>query len=341
MRLYWHQASGIRHQALGLAFLLFASVTGFSQIENSVEKILNSLTTGPVPEDLLAVKTIALYDPAFTQKELQEIQSGFERTGVDAVVYYPMDLPFCNRDVQQALADYLVKREIKYFVFLRKLSSRLEFTFTEFTGVKELIRSGQSGWKIDGNSIQEVLMDIYRTALNSQKRLNMLVSPLPEFDLPLHFIKGTRAEYFGVDLRVDKLAIIKSGDEAMDQSMEEIFKNNYPFTFQFFEPGSDESDIRKKGFLFILSVIHTRGFAAMELLDYNMDKTGSAIASVSYPNGQMQLTTRPAEEPVYKFYFKHLENGNVYLGTKWDADTSWKQALLNQIKGLKAELRIN
>ena len=34
-------------------------------------------------------------------------------------------------------------------------------------------------------------------------------------------------------------------------------------------------------------------------------------------------------------------NGNVYFGTKWDADTTWQQALLNQIRGMNAELRLN
>lgn len=312
----------------------------FGQSEGSVQKLLSGLTIGSVPGDLLSTKTIALYDPTFTNKELEQIQSGFEKTGVDVVLYYPIDMPTCNQDVQKAFADYLAKREIKYIVFLQKKTPELEFTFVEFCGTKELVKPGQPGWKISGKTIQEISMDIFRTALNSQKRANILVSPMPEFDLKLRFIRGTRGEYFALDLNVDKLAIIKFGDEQMDKSLEEIFKSYYPFHYQFFEPGTEETVIRQKGFLFVLSYIHTRGYPAMELLDYNMSKAGSAIASVTYPNGQMQLKTNLAEEAVYKFYFKQLENGNIYLGTKWDADTSWLQALLNQIKGLKAELRI-
>jgi hypothetical protein len=30
----------------------------------------------------------------------------------------------------------------------------------------------------------------------------------------------------------------------------------------------------------------------------------------------------------------------VFLGTKWDADLTWEEALLNQINGMKAELRL-
>jgi hypothetical protein len=312
-----------------------------AQPEDTIQKLLSGLTVGPVPSDLLASKTIALYDPSFTRKELNQIQSGFERTGVDAVLYYPVDQPMCNKDVQKVFTDYLIKREIKFLAFLKKKKDELEFTFTEFSGTQDLVKPAQSAWTITGKTIQEISMDIYRTALNSQKRVNMLVSPTPEFELPLHFIKANRGEYFAIDLQVDKLAVIKFGNEQWDKSLEDIFKNYYPFKYQFFEPGSDETEIRQKGFLYVLTFIHTRGNVAMELLEYNMTKAGSAIASVSYPNGQMQLKTNPADESVYKFYFKQLQNGNIYLGTKWDADASWMQALLNQIKGLKAELRMN
>jgi len=336
-----------RVQATSFGFYLVCSILlatapiiGFAQSENTIQKIISSFVTGPIPGDLLATKAIALYDPALSTKELNQIQSNFERTGVDAVLYYPMDLPMCSRDVQKAFTDYLKKREIKYLVILQKKVSEFEFLFTEFSGTKELMKTGQAAWKVSGKTIQEISLDVYRTALNNQKRLNMLVSPTPEFDLKLHFIKGTRGEYFALDVKVDKLAIIKFGDEKMDAALEDIFKNYYPFKYQFFEAGTEETDIRQKGFLLVLCHIYARGYPAMELLEYDMSKAGSAIASVSYPNGQMQLKTNPAEVPVYKFYFKQLENGNIYLGTKWDADSSWMQALLNQIKGLKAELRI-
>jgi hypothetical protein len=313
----------------------------FAQPQDPVENVLSALTVGPVPMDLLATKTIALYQPDLSLKELQQIQQGFERAGVDAVLYYPLDLPMCNRELQKAFTDYLTKREIKYLAFLKKSNKQYEFTFTEFDKTFAMVKAGQAGWKISGTTIQEISMDIYRTALNSQKRVNMLVSPTPEMGMSLRFIRGTRAEYFALDLKVDKLAVVKFGDAAWDQQLEETLKTHYPFKYTLFEPGTSEADIRQKGYLFILHYFHTRGNAAMELLNYDMAKIGTAIPSVTYPNGQLQLTSNPADLSVYKFYFKHLENGNVYLGTKWDADTSWTQALLNQIKGLKAELRIN
>jgi len=330
------------HSFIWIIFLLsLVSFQSVSQISDPIQKIISTLTVGPIPEDLLATKTIALYDPSFTSKDLNQIQTGFNQTGIDAVIYYPIDLPMCNRDVQKTLSDYLIKREIKYLCFLQKKEDVFEFTFTLFNKTKTLMDPGQACWKMTGNTIREVSLDVYRTALNSQKRINMLVSPIPEYDLTLRFIRGTRGEYYAIDLKIDKLGIIKTGQPDIDTALEEIFKNHYPFAYQFFEPNTEETDIRGKGFLFVLSFIHTRGLAAMDLLGYNISKVGSAIASVSYPNGEIQLKTLDAPTVIYKFFFKQLQNGNIYLGTRWDADPDWQQALLNQIKGLKKELRIN
>ena len=63
------------------------------------------------------------------------------------------------------------------------------------------------------------------------------------------------------------------------------------------------------------------------------------VRSVVYSSDQMQLKTIPADERVYKFYFKQLQNGNIFLGTKWDADPSWMQALINQVRGMTFMLK--
>lgn len=311
------------------------------QPEDAVDKLLNSLTPSGIPTDLLATKTVALFQPEFSTKELQQIQTGFERTGVDVVLYYPSDYPFSNREIQKLFSDYLTKREIKYLLILKKNAKGYQFTFTEFDKTMAFAKAGQPCWKMEGPNLQEISLDIFRTALNSQKRLNMLVAPTPEVGVKLRLIRGQRIERYATDLRIDRLAVIKFGDAQWDKELEELLKVHYPLKYELFEPGTLETDLRKKGFLFILHYFHTRGKVAMDFLGYDMSKIGNSIASISYASGQLELKTAPAEQTVYKFYFKQLENLNVYLGSKWDADIDWKQALINQIKGLKAELKIN
>ena len=81
------------------------------------------------------------------------------------------------------------------------------------------------------------------------------------------------------------------------------------------------------------------------LFNYSVATPGTEVADNSTlrldPDNEPQLKNIHANSEVYKFYFKHIDSENVFLGTKWDADTSWQQALMNQIKGFKLELRIN
>jgi hypothetical protein len=117
---------------------------------------------------------------------------------------------------------------------------------------------------------------------------------------------------------------------------------NYPLKYKITEPGISEQELRKKGSMYVLCYVYSRGSVAKKLLGYDNSKSETALVSMMYPdNGQPQLKNIPAEAFVYKFYIKHIDSGNVFLGTKWDADTTWDQALKNQIRGFKTELKLN
>jgi len=158
--------------------------------------------------------------------------------------------------------------------------------------------------------------------------------------MPLNLFKGRRSEFFSIDLKVDPLAIPKSGDETLDKELEEIMKS-YPYKYKLTEPGLSEAQIRQDGSYYVLRFIFARDKAAQNLLGYDGAKSQSAIVSVTYPDNNPHLKNIPANTMVYKFYFKHIDSGNIFLGTKWDADLTWQQALINQIRAFKAELKIN
>ncbi|NJM24968.1 MAG: hypothetical protein HC859_05110 [Bacteroidia bacterium] len=126
----------------------------------------------------------------------------------------------------------------------------------------------------------------------------------------------------------------------MDRVLEAMFAD-WPFKYKFVEPNVLEPDLRKQGSLYVLRFVYARGSIARELLGYPVTDSETAFATVAYPNGLPQVKNIPADAMVYKFYFKHIDSGNVFLGTKWDADTSWEQALKNHLKAFKAELKIN
>jgi hypothetical protein len=211
---------------------------------------------------------------------------------------------------------------------------------TSFNNENDLVSKNQPAWFGEGVSLTETLTSLYRAALSSTKQKNLLINEVPEIDLPVTLISGLRAERFAYDLKVDKLAIPKFGEAEKDAVLEEIFKT-YPMPFVLTDNSTPEEELRKKGILYVLCYVHTRGSAAKTLLDYPFSPSESAFVSVTYPDGQVQLKNIPANTPVYKFYVRHIDSGNIFLGSKWDADTSWEQALKNFISGFKAELKIN
>ena len=215
-------------------------------------------------------------------------------------------------------------------------------TVTMFNGKETIIDSRQNAWSTTNSVCTEVLKAMYRSASHSQlKRTNLLINDLPEMEGKVETIAGKRNEFYAIDLKVDPLAVPKTGDPTVDAAVEEIFKANYPLKYKMTEPGVSEKDLRKQGSLYVLCYMKCRDVAAKDLLGYDMTKSESAIVSVTYASGQAQLKNIPSNTVVYKFYIKHIDSGNVFLGTKWDADYTFDQALLNQIKGLKTELKLN
>ena len=321
---------------------LFIALIYFHASAQDVESLLSKLNiTESVPADLLSAKSAVLYSPSLQPKELEMLQKSFQQTGIDAVEYFESDLILAGKDVVTAFANAFTSREIKFFIFFDKKVNTYSVVITTFNGKPSFIDAGQTAWQVKNENLSALGTYVYGTALSSQKRGNFLVTDFVETgDIPV-VIKGRRAEFFAIDLEVDKLAVPKFGNEAMDAELEAYFKTNFPFQYQLVEAGADEKELRRQGMLYTLCFIRARGKAGKEILGYDMSKAESALASATFPNGALQLKTIPSQTTVYKFYFRHIDTGNVYLGTRWDADITWQDALNNHVRGLKAELKIN
>jgi len=295
---------------------------------------------GGLPEKLLNTRTVVFYTYTITSKQLDDIQQSFQRSGIDATMYFEMDALTAGKDITAAFAAYLIKRDITNLVFFQRTETGYKVFITPFNMKNTLIEENQFAWVGEDASLNELTTKIYRATGGGLKRQNMLINDYPEKDLTINPILGRRSDFFAIDMKVDELAIPKTGDEARDKELEEIF-STYPFKHKFTQPGLTDQELRKAGSLFVLCYVHTRGRIAKELLGYDMTKSASAIASVSYnESGATQLKNIPADQPVYKFYFKHIDSGDVFLGTKWDADMTWQQALKNQLRGFKVEFKI-
>ena len=293
------------------------------------------------PENLLNSRSVALYDYNLTDNELGDFQRSFQRIGIDAIAYFTTDVVTAGKDAYKAYANYFEERQVTFILILEKGSFGFRFTVTPFNHKPTLVDAGQPAWQVTQPRLNELLTHVLQDAWRSQKKSNYLVNEFPETDITVDAIKGRRQEFYAIDLKIDNLAVPRFGDETMDNALEQFLVENYPLKYKLVDVGSDEQELRRKGFLYVLCFVHTRGQAAKEVLGYDLSKGEKSYASICYPEGQLQLKILPKDEMIYKFYFRHIDNGNVFLGTKWDADTNWLDALRNHVLGFKQEAKIN
>ena len=325
---------------ISVFFVMLFSMAS-AQSSSDEKQFISRLKPGAaMSQKLLSTRSVVFYTYTLKEKDLKDIQLSFQRTGIDAIAYFETDKLLAGKDVAIAFANYLNKREVVNLVFILTTETGYAAYITEFNTKETIVEHNQYVWSAEDKLLSELLKKIYRSAAGSLKNQNLLINELPETDLSINPITGNRSEFFAIDMKVDPLAVPKTGDASIDKVLEEIFQP-YPFKYKLTEPGLSDRELRNQGSYYVLCYIHARGSVAKKMLGYDMSKGESALISVTYSNGQQQLKSFSANTPVYKFYFKHIDSGNVFLGTKWDADLTWEQALKNQIKGFKAELKVN
>lgn len=301
--------------------------------------LLARLKIGALPEAVMNKRSVVLYSTNITVKELTTIHENFIRTGIDAVAYFETEKVLAGGDAEKAYSKYLTKREIACLFFIQKKNNGFSCSITTYNNKADFVDNGQVVWSKESSTLNGLMNDVYRTALSGYKKQNLLINDVAETDLPVKIIEGNRNELFPYDLKVDNLAVPTFADSAATKELESIFKT-YPLRYQLTDNKIADRDLRNKGFLYVVCVVHGRSAIAKEVLGYTVNRSETAFVSVTYPETQMQLKNIPADVPVYKFYIRHIDSGNVFLGNKWDADTSWQQALQNFIKGLKQEFKM-
>ena len=88
---------------------------------------------------------------------------------------------------------------------------------------------------------------------------------------------------------------------------------------------------------YVIYRLKTAGVSIKQILDYEIEEGISDYITVKQNGGSTVLRNIPTEAPVYKYYIKHLRTQDVYVGTKWDADETWEEALTNFINNVKRE----
>ncbi len=329
----------LKKEILFLISILICSAVS-AQPDFEKEILMGRLAyTEIVPADLLATRSVVLFDQGITQKDLEETQTAFQQTGIDAEAYFNCDDVLAGVDPEKAFSTLLNVRQISFLIFFSKEKSEYSLTFVPYNGKGDLINVSAPAWQQKGPILKEVLLTIYRFALSNQKKKNFLINDLPETDIPIKYFVGRRNETYTAMVKSFRVAVPKFGNDRADTALVQMLKQHFPVKYELVDPELDDRELERKGFITVLRFVHTRGGVAKKILDYDLTQMASSIASVMMVNGEPQIKTIPAEEPIYKFYIKHLEYGNIFLGNKWDADRSWQVALANHLQLMRLDLK--
>jgi hypothetical protein len=192
-------------------------------------------------------------------------------------------------------------------------------------------------WRQSNASLLELLQTIYRFAISMLKRKNYLINDLPETNIDIANFAGKHNDRFSFEVKSFKSAIPKFLNETDQSQLEQYLKENLPSKYDFVDPNLSDAELLQKGYHMVLRFVHTRGELAREILGYEPSQPTTSIATNYFSEGQLKIKTIPVKKIIYKFYFKNLEYGDMYFGSKWDADETWQDALRNHIDALRID----
>jgi hypothetical protein len=338
-RIVSHPNSFVRYL---ISFFLFSySAIGLAQPSQEEDKLTSKLNFGSsLPSGFLSYRAIVLYEIAYPQNELREVQKYFQQAGIDAVAYMDVDYVLSGIDQSRMFSNYFNTRVIKFLILLQKKKDQYQIVITEYNGTTSYVDKDHTSWTQSHASLQELMRTVYRFVISSEKKNNLLISDVPETQIPLGFYKGKRDERFSMDVRQFKTAIPRFGNESDDKELQAFLKENLPTKYDLVDPELTDAQLEEKGYRLVLRFVHTRGDIARDILGYDVTQTASSLSSNYFEDGAPKIKTIRAKQMIYKFYFKNTEYGNIFLGTKWDADETWQDALKNHIQALRFELKI-
>jgi len=347
-----------------------------SSAELKMMTVLNSEAVG-IPKDLQTSKSIVVIsiqdDDTKVRGDWETIaeQAHFyiRKLGIDAVLYFYIDDLIAGYDVQLAIAAQMNAREVKNIFMLSKdvVNGKDQFigVLTTYNQRPNFISNNQAAWKSQTTDMEILFRNLARAIDNAALTMeNLLILDSPEYFQGVDIIRGKRFESFNTDLRIDRIAIPQfldlpipenSGDQSTEKIVALINEENannlsrnaqleqlmsdYSYKFAIVPYEYDEKKLLTKGFQFVLMRINSSGKNVRKLLGYDINDEVDALVTIKKDKEQnVSIKSIPIDGMIYKYYVKHINSGDIYLGEQWDGDDNWQDALNNHITAIIKKL---
>ena len=357
--------------------LFFCSQSIYAQLVSSAEIKLSAVlqNSGLLPKELLGTKTLVIISLSEESGDgvrgdwksiAQESHFYFGKLGIDPVLYIYIDDLLSGYDVKRAITNQFLNRGISNIFMLSKdlVGGRSQYigVLTAFNNQPTFIAKNQPSWKSQTTDLEILFRNLARDIdAKDLVRSNFLILDTPEFFRGVQIRKGRRDEDFNTDLRIDRIAIPIFEDVAVGENSSsdgasaaivaensrnvqrnadlEAIMNQYPYEYKIIPYNYDEKKLLAQGCQFILMRLTSTGHNIKRLLGYKAgDKTGTYTSYAVDSFGNSVQKEIPAGATVTKYYIKHINSGDIYLGQQWDADVTWQKAMTNHFQLLMREL---
>ena len=330
----------IFYRTLIVLVLIFGTNKSFSQNLTILDS-RNLEYNNNFPEHLLSGKSVVISSSLGLIPEFElKLHKKLRARGVDLVTYYRKEDIFAGDVSIFRYALEMRKRGIKNLILVdvdRKdpLSPQYKITITEFNRKRTFIEENQKAFRITGNNPTTILNNL-SDAIKRDVNLNLsnfLIIDEPEYNQAKVMLKkgAKKIHEFPLDLAYTKLAVnnydlysknttrprVKKHNEKQklaNQELAEIFAE-YPYKADIINYDmKKEKQLLKDGYLFVLLKLYGKERKLKHALGYSK-KEIKADSSLN------------KNQKVYKYYFKHLRNGNLFLGTEWNTSADKVEAL--------------
>lgn len=354
----------------------YAYCQEISSAELKLLTLLNS-SSGNLPKDLLSTKTVVVISMDDKSGSgirqnwtalAKEAHHYVSRLGIDPVIYLYIDDLVSGYDVKRAITVQMLQREIKNVLLLSKdkINGQDQYigVITAFNQRPNFISHNQAAWKSQTTDLEILFRNLHRAIDNAELiRENLLILDSPEFFRGVSILKGRRYEAFNTDLRIDRLAIpifeelpVPESSEAGNSELARVINQenalnlqrnaqleqlmaSYPYQFKLVQYEYDEKKLLNQGFQFVLLKLTSSGRNVRELLGYEVNsQVNELITMAKDASGSLNIKSIPIDGLVTKYYIKHINSGDIYLGEQWDGDDTWDDALHHHLTFLLDKL---